>query len=100
MCRTSPRTWEYRWECELSHHVEIRTTAFGFRQNWKFSAAFYLSRINKVLTCNLTNDTKIVHFTQYFDILRKGTGKRQFPILKLVDFIVNIWYTYYRVNYG
>lgn len=44
----------------------------------------------------MTNDTKIVRFTQNIDILRKGEGEGQFPVGKLVDFIVNIWYTYYK----
>lgn len=56
--------------------------------------------INKVLNKQLTKGTKIVHFTQDFDILRKNGGEGQFPIRKLVEFIVNIWYTYYRTNYG
>ena len=51
--------------------------------------------INKVSNKKLTKVTKIVHFTQNIDILRKDVGDGQFPVGKLVDFIVNIWYTYY-----
>lgn len=56
-------------------------------------------KINKVLARILTNDTKIVHFTHEFDILRKNKGEGQFPIGKTVDFVVNIWYTYYKYKH-
>lgn len=55
-----------------------------------------MAKINKVLTRKLTKDTKIVQFTQNFDILRKDMGDGQFPVGKLVDFLVRIWYTYYK----
>lgn len=97
--RTNPKIRECRWECKASHHVEIRTTKFGFRQNWKLSAAFRLVRINKVFARNLTNNTKIVHFTQNFDILRKIEGDGHFPIRKLVDLSFVIWYNCNRLYY-
>lgn len=56
-------------------------------------------KFNKVLSNNLTKNTKIMHFTHNIDILRKEEGDGQFPIGELVDFIVNIWYTYYRTSY-
>ena len=51
-------------------------------------------KINKVSTENLTKNTKIVHFTQNIDILRKGVWDWQFPIRKLVDLFVKVWYNY------
>lgn len=45
--RTSPKIRECWWKCELNRHVEIQTSKFGFRQNWKLSAAFYLVKTNK-----------------------------------------------------
>ena len=88
----SPKIKECGWKSELSHHVEIRTAKFGFRQNWKFSEAFVIVIINKVLTGDLTKNTKIVHFTQNIDILRKDMGEGQFPVGKLVELFVSIWY--------
>ncbi|MDE6591778.1 MAG: hypothetical protein K2K57_01780, partial [Oscillospiraceae bacterium] len=93
--KTSPRNMECQWECKARIHIEIQIDKFGFRQIWKFSVASVMVKTNKVLSDNLTKNTKIVHFTQNIDILRKGEGEGQFPIGKLVDFIVNIWYTYY-----
>lgn len=52
--------------------------------------------INEVLSKNLTKNTKIVHFTQKIDILRKTASYWQFPIEKLVDLLVRIWYNDYR----
>ena len=37
-------------------------------------AAMFVVKINKVSTDNLTKNTKIVHFTQNIDILRKHVG--------------------------
>ena len=51
---------------------------------------------NKVLSKNLTKNTKIVHFTQNIDILRRYVGEGQFPVGKPVDFIENIWYNFYK----
>ncbi len=97
--RTSTRVWVCRWRCKLSHYVEIRIAKFGFLQNWKFSVALCLAKSNKVLIRELTKNTKIVHFMQNFDILRKVASSGQFPIGKSVDFIVNIWYTYYKYKH-
>ena len=53
-------------------------------------------KINKVSAGNLTKNTKIVHFTQNIDILRKDEGEGHFPVGKSIEFLISIWYNYYK----
>ena len=53
---------------QRSLHIVL---AFLVHQNWELLAVLRLVKSDKVLGGNLTNNTKIVHFTQNIYLLRR-----------------------------